>query len=302
MRKMGKVIEKQKLKASILIFIFFFSNFLIYVPKITAPLPAPRPDQFIGEILPNRTLSLNLLNSNVVIMFNSTNYPDKIGINFNANYTFFNPGNNSNLRLILPFSLGIEVIESNFNLKLNKTQMDFDLYNFTENSENFSEIDLDFISRFLIHNAITIIECNLTILENESYTIGYNFSGVMNHPFDSRVLLYMVYYLNTSKSWSGNTNGKVEFKVYGKLPIFSRMGNYGGETQVLDISGGKSAVWEWNKLQMNILAIGIVYDESTYSLFGIWDIGNIVMNIAFYVIIISIIIIILVRRKSRKST
>ena len=61
--------------------------------------------------------------------------------------------------------MGIEVIKSNFRVKLNKTQIDFDLYNFNEGNINATEIDLDFISMFLVHNPITLIQFNLTILE-----------------------------------------------------------------------------------------------------------------------------------------
>ncbi len=299
---MGKYIKKNKLISSIFIFTFFSANFIISIPKITAPPPPSLPDQFIGEILSNRTLSLNLLNSNVVIKINSTHYPFKIGINFDANYTFINRENNTNIKLAFPFSLGIEVIKSNFRVKLNKTQIDFDLYNFTVGTVNFTEIDLDFISRFLIHNPITIIQCNLTILENKSYTIGYKFSGVINKPFKSSDEVFIVYYLNTSKTWSGNTTGRVEFRVYGKLPVFSTMSvYYHPEIQVLGISGGKTCIWEWNNRKMNMLAIGIRYDESSYSLLGIWEIvGIIAINVVGYAIIISIIIIIIVRRISRK--
>lgn len=299
---MGKLIKKNKLFSSIFIVLLFLTNFIISIPKITAPPPPSLPDQFIGEILPNRTLSLNLLNSNVVITINSIDYPDKIGINFDANYTFFNPENNSNIRLILPFSLGIEVIKSNFNVKLNKTQIDFDLYNFTVGTVNITEIDLDFISMFLIHNPITLIQCNLTILENETYTIRYKFSGLINNPLNSWDGLFMVYYLNTSKTWYGNTTGRVEFRVYGKLPVFSTMGYYDGEVQVFDISGGKSAIWDWNNIKMNMLAIGIRYDERFYSLLGVWDILFIITgNVAFWIIFIISIIIIWRKRRIRKK-
>lgn len=301
---MCKLKRKNKLISSLFIFILFLTNFIIPIPKIRAPPPPPFPNQFIGEILSNQTLTLNLLNSNVVITINSTHYPDKIGINFNANYTIFNPENNTNIKLVLPFSLGIEVIKSNFKVRLNKTQIDFDLYNFTEGTVNETEIYLDFISMFYIHNPITLIQSNLTILENETYTIGYKFSGLMKSPISSGGTLYIVYYLNTSKTWNGNTTGKVEFRVYGKIPGFATMGSgsYDRKVQIFDIIGGKSAIWEWNNRKMNMLAIGIVYDERSYSLFGIWDIiGIITVNVVFYIIIITVIIIIVRKRKRKRN-
>ena len=190
---MVKIINKNRFISTIFIIIFLLPNFIISIPKIIALPPPPIPDQFIGELLPNRTLSLNLLNSEVLMEINSNNYPDKIGINFNANYTFFNPESNSNISIALPLSLGIDVIKSNFNVKLNNTQISFELYNFTVETINNTELDLEFVSWFSIHNPITLIQCNLTNLESEIYTIRYKFIGSINNPFNSRNILYIIY-------------------------------------------------------------------------------------------------------------
>ena len=303
MVKMVKMFKRTKLISSIFIIIFFLQNLIISVPKITALPPPPIPNEFISEILPNRTFSLNLLSTEVLIEVNSTNYPNLIDINFNANYTFFNPESNFNVSIDLPFSLGIEVIKSNFNVKLNNTQIDFELYNFTLETINDTEIDLNFISWFSLHNPITLIQCNLTNLETETYTIRYKFNGSINNPFKSKSLLYIVYYLNTSNSWIGNTTGRVEFKVYGELPHFStqyQASDYDPKVHIFNINGGKSAIWEWINLKLTTFIIGFFYDESSYSLFGIWEIiGIIVLNVVGYGIII-IIIITIVRKKFKK--
>lgn len=293
----------RKFTSLLLIFILFCTNSIISMPKIRAPPPPPLLDQFIGELLSNRTLSLNLINSNVLITINSTNYPDKIGLNFDANYIIFNPENNTNIKLGLPFSLGFDVIKSNFQVRLNKTQIDFNLCNFTTETINETKINLDFLSRFYISNPITLIQSNLTILENETYTIGYKFSGVMINPSDSGETLCIFYYLNTSKEWNGNTTGKVEFRIFGKLPSFAATWNfYCPEVQISDIIEGKSALWEWSNRKMNMLAVGIFYDEISYSDFNIWYlIGMITLNVAFIIIIVGIIILVLDKRKSRKN-
>ena len=279
---------------------FVFSSFIIIAPKIVAPPSLP--DQFIGEILANQTSTLKLLKSNVVITINSTNYPDIIGIEFNANYTIYNPENGSNLNLILPFSLGIQVDETNFNVKLNETQIEFDLYNFTDKSINDTENELDFISIFLIHNPIILIRSSLTTLENESYTIGYKFYGVLNKPLVSRDVLTLAYYLNTSKIWLGNTTGRVEFRVYGKNPTFFTMGNSFGNLnpQIFNNLEGKSCIWDWTNIKIDTSAIGIVYDETRYPDDLLWE--STIINIIFYTIIVSIIIFFIIRRKSRNET
>ena len=304
MRKVGKIKKNKRLKASILSMLFVFSSFVIIAPKIltyssSGPL---QPDQFIGEILPNQTSILKLLKSNAVITINSTNYPDIIGIEFNANYTIYSPENGINLSLILPFSLGIQIDKANFNVKLNETQIEFDLYNFTDRSINDTENGLDFSSIFLIHNPIILITCNFTTLENESYTIGYKFNGVLNNPLVSQDVLTLAYYLNTSKIWLGNTTGRVEFQVYGKNPTFFTMGNsfVNINPQILNTLEGKSCIWDWTNIKIDTSAIGIVYDETHNPDYGFWI--SIILNIIFYTIIVSVIIFVIIRRKSRKVT
>jgi hypothetical protein len=285
---MSKMFEENKLRVSLIIILFLFISFIIGIPKISAPPPPSLPDQVIGEILPNKTLSLNLLKSNVLITINSSSYPNIIGFEFNANYTIFNPGIDTNLKLALPFSLGIEVDESNFEVKVNETKIEFDLSNFTGSSMNDTEIDLDF---FPIYNPIKLIQCNISTLENTSYIIGYKFHGLIINPLIDQDVLFLTYYLNSSKTWKGNTTGKAEFRVYGKIPVFSTMGYSSGDThpQIFDIIGGKSCIWEWTNIKMNMLAIGICYDERyyPYPILGSWDI---VISIMIIIIVVAIIL------------
>ncbi|MFX0009707.1 MAG: hypothetical protein ACFE9R_05280, partial [Candidatus Hermodarchaeota archaeon] len=146
---------------------------------------------------------------------------------------------------------------------------------------------------FPIYNPIKVIQCNITTLENTSYTIEYKFHGLMINPLSDRDVLFLTYYLNTSKTWKGNTTGRVEFRVYGKIPVFSTMGNSLVDTypQVFDIIGGKSCIWEWTNSKMNMLAIGICYDESyyPYPIIGSWEtIFSIIIIIIVLAFILSI--------------
>ena len=298
MNKMSKIFKNNRLRISFSIILFLFVSFIIGTPKINALLPPPLPDQVIGEMLPNKTLSLNLLKSNVLISINSSRYPNIIEFEFDANYTIFNPGIDSNLKLILPFSLGIEVDESNFELKLNETNIGFDLYNFTGSSINDTEIDLDFISRFPIYNPIKLLQCNITTLENTSYTVEYKFHDLMSNPLNDQNMLFLAYCLNSSKTWNGNTTGIVEFRVYGKIPVFSTMGVSLRDInpQVFNIIGGKSCIWEWTNIKMTDLAIGIYYDERYYPspIIGSWET---VISIII-IIIVSTIILSIIRKRS----
>ncbi len=297
---MRKFIEKRSFKSSIIIALFILSNFINSVPKMVAPIPPPLYSyQLISEILPNRTLSLNLLNRNVVIKINASNYPDNVQIDFNANYTIFNAENDSNLTLGLPFFLRINVSKSNFSVKLNNVPIDFVLENYTQGATNSSEFDLDFFSHFINEKPVIVIKCNITILKYESIKIEYDFNGIVDFWDD----IYFGYYLNASKTWNGNTTGRVEFRVFGKVPSFFTSGDYHGNKQVSDIIEGISCIWEWYNLKVNTLVFGIeYYSYNFYPNLTIYDIFIIIINITAYILIISAIIYFIVKRKSRKKT
>ena len=296
---MRKFIEKRSFKSSILIALFILSNFINSVSQVAAPPPPLYSYQLISEILANRTLSLNLLNRNVIIKINASNYPDNVQIDFNANYTIFNAESNSNLTLGLPFFLRINVSKSNFSVKLNNVPIDFVLENYTQGATNSSEFDLDFFSHFINEKPVIVIKCNITILKYESIKIEYDFNGIVDFWDD----IYFGYYLNTSKTWNGNTTGRVEFRVFGKVPSFFTSGDYHGNKQVSDIIEGISCIWEWYNLKINTLVFGIeYYSYNFYPYLTIYDIIIIIINVTAYILIISAIIYFIVKKKSRKET
>jgi hypothetical protein len=302
---MWKFIEKKKFKTPILIVVLILANLINSVPKVVAPgRPPPLYSyQFISEVLVNRTLALNLLNSNVITMINSSNYPDNIQIDLNANYTIFNAENDSDLALGLPFSLGINVSKSNFSVKLNNVPIAFVLENYTQGATNNSEFDLDFFSFFDLDHPIIVIKCNLTILKYESIQVEFDFNGLVVNPLNFWDDLYLGYYLNTSKVWNGNTTGKVEFRVLGKIPSFFTTGDYYGKKTVSDIFEGKSCIWEWNNMKINTIILGIYSnDYAFYPYLTIDDIFIIIINITAYILIISAIVYFIVKKKSRKET
>ena len=300
---MRKFIERKNAKTPILIVLLILTNFINYFPKIAAPPPPLYSYQLIGEVLANQSLSLNLLNSSVITEINSSNYPDKIQINFNANYTIFNAEDDSNLTLGFPFSLGININKTNFNVKLNQVPVDFVLENYSEDGINSTEFDLDFFSFFNIDNPIIVVKCNLTILKYESIKIEYDFTGTVVDPINFWDDLFLGYYLNTSKTWNGNTTGRVEFRVFGKVPSFSTSGDYNGEMTISDIFEGKSCIWEWYNLKISDLIFGIEhYNYPFYPNLTIYDIFIIVINITAYILIISAIVYFIVKKKSRRET
>jgi len=251
---------------------------------------APLPDQFIAEIFPNCTLPLQLSHTNTVITFNATDFYNKIGIQFDANYTIYNPENTTTIPLILPFSLAINTSEFIFEVYANNTQIPHDLI-----SENNTEPYLPFPK--------TLLRSNVTLLKNSSTTIRYHFSGSMSNPLDFRSLIYIVYSVGTSLEWIGNTTGKIELKVYGKEPGFAGIGYppNNGPPQVIDINGGKSLSYEWNNTNPFRMSVGIQYYREATLFEKIMEMLGYTLPI-FIAIPIIIIAVVIIRRKRKSRT
>jgi len=293
MNSQGDYVRKRQQILSVLIALFLLTNGIVLSINITAPPPS-LPDQFIADIFPSTNTTVRLINSNTTITIDATDFYNKIGINFDGNYTLFNPENTTNLTLILPLSLCMDVQNSTFEASVNDTQIPFEVLSNTEENLTSTGVNLDFLSRFVVHCPITLITSNLTLLENNTYVINYQFNGSIPKPLGFRNLFYMVYYLETARVWKGNLTQRVEFKVFGKLPIYS--GGIDVDRLISDISGGQSALYEWNKGKVESIYVGIrYYGATSEDVFGI--VTMIVLNCLAYVAIISGVVIWLKRRK-----
>ncbi|TKJ26761.1 MAG: hypothetical protein CEE42_04070 [Promethearchaeota archaeon Loki_b31] len=298
MNSQGVYMRKRQQILSVLIALFLLTNGIVLPINITAP-PPPIPDQFIADIFPRTNTTVRLININTMITIDATDFSNKIGINFDGNYTLFNPENTTNLILILPFSLCIDVQNSTFEASVNDTQIPFEVLSNTEENLTSTGINLDCLKFFVVHCPITLITSNLTLLENKTYVINYQFSGSIPKPLGFRNLFYMAYYLETARVWKGNLTQRVEFKLFGKLPIYctvARYGEYDGDWQISDIQGGQSVILEWNKGKVDMVYVGISYYGSTSDdVFGI--VAIVVLNGLAYIAIISGVVIWIKRKK-----
>ena len=159
-------------------------------------------------------------------------------------------------------------------------------------------VNIDFIPAFDFHCPITLITSNLTLLENKTYVVKYQFEGSIPKPLSFRNLFYMIYSSDTAKLWKGNATERVELKVFGGNPIFGITGNQEGLPQMLDIAGGKMYIYEWNNAQNYTVQIGITFYGSTPEFIPI---ELIVLNILGYVTITSVIILWIIWRKRKRS-
>jgi len=290
------VIEKgDKMRARKYTFTIIITSFLILSFSFTTPPAAgsiaPVPDQFIAEIFPNSTLPLQLTHTNTIISFNATDFPNKIDINFDANYTIFNPENTTSIPIILPFSLAKNVNDFMFEVHVNNTQILFDLLSISPWNENITEIDVH-LAWFVERYPIILIRNNVTLLKNSTSVIRYHFSGSMSNPLDSSNLFYIVHHLGTSQEWIGNSTGRVALRVYGKQPIYGRMGVNWAPCQLVDIIGGKSYMCEWNNTKSPWMDIGVKFYRDTSLFEEIWDL--IVINLVLYFAIAFIIIFLII--------
>ncbi|MFX0134647.1 MAG: hypothetical protein ACFFDN_13490 [Candidatus Hodarchaeota archaeon] len=293
--------KKNKQIISIIFMVSLSLNFFAISPQVVAPPPS-LPDHLIAEFFPNSTLPLQLIHSNTIIIINATDFPNKIGIDFNANYTIYNLGNTTKITFILPLSLARNVSNFMFDVYINNSQIPYDLFNVSPWNENISVINVSFYIIELY--PITLIRSNTTLLKNSTTVIGYHFSGSIDNPLDSRDLIYLVYNLGTSQEWIGNTTGKLEFRVYGKKPIFSRMGFSDGwqftrNCTLIDINGVESYICEWDNIEIPHGSIGLEYYKESSPFEEIWLL--IILNLALYVLIGSIIAIVVLARKKRKK-
>jgi len=289
--------KKSQLSSAILIALFVLASSIGFCPKITAP-PAPAPDQFIADIFPKiNNTNIHLLNACAIITINATDIINEIGIIFNGTYTLFNPENPTNLTISLPFSLCFDVEDATFEVSVNDTQVPFEIVSTTEENLTNMGVNIDIIPAFVVHCPITLITSNLTLLENKTYIVKFQFEGSIYNPLSFRNLFYMVHSSDTAKLWKGNATETVEYKAFGGNPIFSITGYQEGLRQVIDITGGKRFICEWNNTQSNIIQIGISFYGSTPEFIPV---ELIISNILGYVVIISVIVLCIKIRKKKR--
>ena len=300
MSSKGDNMKKSQLSSAILIALFMLTINIEICPKLTASIP-PIPDQFIADIFPNiNNSNIHLVHISVIITINATDLINEIGIAFDGAYTLFNPESSANLNISLPFSLCLDRDITNFGVFINETQVPFEIVSYTE--ENFANtgIDINIMPAIDIHCPITLIVSNLTLLENYTYVVKYQFEGSIPKPLSYRNLFYMDYSSDTAKLWKGNATERVVYNAFGGDPIFSTGGSHGGFRQLSDITGGKMFISEWDNAQNKTIQIGIRFYGHTLEIRPEM-IVIFVLNGLAYVAITSVIVLWIIRRKKKRS-
>ena len=295
--------KKSQLSSAILIALFVITSNIGFCPKITAP-PAPVPDRFIADIFPqNNNTIIQLLNVSVNITLNALDRYNEIGISFNGKYTLFNPNNLTKITIILPFSLCLDIEHATFGVSVNDTQVPFEVVSTPKENLTSTGVNIDLILEILrfLQCSITLITTNLTLMENNTYLVKYQFEGSIPDPLKYETF-YMIYSPETAKFWKGHATERVEYIIFGGNPQFSLFNvpvPYNASWQVLDIVGGKKLICEWNNAQEWLFGIGVSFDEREY--FYGPTLIIIVLNILAYVAIASVIVIWIKKRKKKRA-
>lgn len=299
MNELGDLMKVFRFISLIIITLFLIQTFPTIIPNAKASI-APKPDQFIAEIFPNKALPLQLSHTNTIVKFNATNFPNELGLNFDANYTIYNQENTTTIPLILPFSLAININDFMFEVQLNETQIPYSLLSVSPWNENITEVNIR-LPGFIETYPINLVRSNVTLFKNSSSVVRYQFRGTMNNPLASRDLIYIIYSLGTSPEWLGNTTGRVELRVYGKQPIFSTSGGnlINLTPKNVDIVGGKSFSYEWYNIQIPWGNVGIKYYRDTSTLGEL--IISIILNLLISIAIASAITVVILRRRKIKK-
>ncbi|MFW9970541.1 MAG: hypothetical protein ACFFDF_10095 [Candidatus Odinarchaeota archaeon] len=283
---------------SIFTLFFLLLNLFSVIPRIVVSI-APIPNQFIGEIFPNSTIPLQLSHTNTIITFNATDFPNKLGIQFDVNYSIRNLENTSIISVILPFSFSSNLSMFMLDVYENNTEISYDLFKIYPWNNNITEISV--YLPVVDSNPTTLIRTNITILKNSTSVIRYHFSGSIINPLDSRSIFYFAYCLGISQNWIGNTTGGIEFRVYGKEPGFLTSGGplYPLFPQYIDINGGKSFSYEWNNIEIFMMDVGVAYYR------GISPFDTLIEFLIYFipiciVITLSIIIFMILKKKRKK--
>ncbi len=298
MIKEGLIMKKFKVVLLVIIIFTNVMNFNFLIPKVHPnPLPLPE-DYFAAGIIPYN-ISLNLLNANVVFNIDSTNYYNNIGVNFDGNYTIFNPNIDANITLYAPFALDFKVVNSSCDVQLNGSTIPFEIVEIYELNYNISSLIWDFLSNVYSSRSPVIIVCNMTLSKNSTNIIRYKFNGAISNPLYHSDQFSINYDIGTARAWEGNLTEHIEFKVSGKIPNSYREYTNGiseDRCKITDIGNGRIYIWDWNNERSNVLQVGIIYNGRLFP----FDINILIIaGISVSVTLIVTMTILLVKRKRR---
>ena len=286
---------KMKIKPLFLFFILITSiNFMGIIRESKSDIIEIQ-NTGTGNFLPEDSTNLRMTNANVIFNIDATNHQEKINIDFEGNYTIFNPDVSKEIMLVAPFSTDFKNLENSCLIKVKNETISHKCveYNIT-NSYWKDYFDYMYWSskKFLI--------INVTMPSNDSITIEYSFTAYID-TISSLDVLHINYDVGTSRSWNGTITEQVEFRVHGELPnSYSSFSGFAEEPvkyncTLTNIEDGRSYSWDWKE---EVIKVNTVY--ISYSFSNPWDRLLFIVIFPIFYGSIFIFIIVFIRKVDKK--
>jgi len=250
-----------------------------------------------GHFLPMENCSLIMTNASII--FNIEHKTSRIDVEFEGNYTIYNPDESTNVTLAAPFSTNFYNLESTSIVKIGGNITPFSVVEIKTDEYPWSQY---LESSYEMYYRRKLIIINTTIPENSSIELEYFFEAYTADP-NSVDGIEIYYDVGTSRVWNGSITERVEFRVHGKLPDYYSHTylTYPGDIidyncTVTNIENGKSYLWEWLDEVITADAVFIAYNNPWRY---IW--ARIVPFIIVPLVLLPLIIpIIIIRRRAKR--
>ncbi|MFW9988098.1 MAG: hypothetical protein ACFFC3_05540 [Candidatus Odinarchaeota archaeon] len=266
--------KSNKITGCLLIISFFFICYnKIFINEILANPLSPYISSSSGPIIPeNGTYSMP--NANVLVEIDATHPSSHFNLDFNGNYTIFNPYDSKNVTIVAPFSRGMLGINDTtyYEFFNNYKYPDWIPIEFSElNSNATIKVDNNIIPYNIMFGGSIYLMCNVSLPKNDSLVLEYSLNTHLVTPPILSSSYYEIdfeYYVGTSRTWNGNITEMIDFRVKGYQPdrVYSveKPGNdviiNGKNFTISSIKGGKSYLWKWNNVRIYEDYVFLSYD------------------------------------------
>ena len=215
----------------------------------------PAPVQLLGYaggFIPEEEINISLLDASVLIDANTEDFNTLGEMSFSGNYTIFNYDNSANITIAAPFHF---YPTNNCIIMVNGSITPYILYNYWEDeAETWNEYLVN-RTEIPVYNNFWLL-CNITIPENHSLEISYEFNTPSDIYYPKWGYYYLIYDVGTSRIWNGNITETVSINIHGNLPETI----YNEEACTIeDCYDGKSYTWNWINECIEFDYVGVSY-------------------------------------------
>ena len=250
-----------------------------------------------GDFFPAEDCSLIMTNASVFFNISFQEPYNRIDVNFNGNYTIYNPNSSQNITLAAPFSPDFKNLESTCNIKVDDDPVPFTIFNYHWSDPWAGYLESKNLGISISRSFILI---DITAPENSSLTLEYTFNSYIIPDINDDEL-DIFYDVGTSRAWNGSISERVEFRTYGKLPgsyaqHIPEMFNY--SCSISNYSDSRSFTWEWENEKIMIDNVYISYFYPSNRLLRL--VSTIIIIASSQGIPLIIVAIVLKIRKRRK--